>query len=99
MNYKTNLMIYIQNLYNKFYKKIIFFDSYLYKGIFFLFIGFLIGNLFGTFLNNFRIFIIYDGFIILIIVLIQEIISYLAYHSKKRKKLVNFDFTIVSHHM
>jgi hypothetical protein len=44
--------------------------------------GFLLGNVFGTFLNILRFFIPWDGFIILLILLILEGISYLTYHKK-----------------
>lgn len=47
--------------------------------IFLLFLGFICGNLFGTFLIFFRYYISWDGFIILLIILIIELINYLTY--------------------
>ena len=47
--------------------------------IFLLFLGFICGNLFGTFLNFFRYYINWDGFIISLIILIIEFINYLTY--------------------
>lgn len=58
--------------------------------IFLLFLGFICGNLFGTFLNFFRYYICWDGFIILLIILLIELINYLTYikifKSKKNNK-------------
>lgn len=49
-----------------------------------LFIGFLIGNLFGTFLNLIREFLVWDGLIGIFLVAVMEIFSYAAYHDKER---------------
>lgn len=84
MNYKTKLTLFIKNIHYKIEKKIIYFEIYITKYIFFLFLGFLLGNLFGSFLNIFRKLIIWDGFLILILLLIEEIISYLMYHPIKK---------------
>lgn len=51
-------------------------------GIFFLFVGFLLGNLFGTFLPLIRLFFPWDGFIVLIILFCVELISYIRYHKQ-----------------
>ena len=49
-----------------------------------LLLGFLVGNVFGTFLNTLRFFFIWDGFIIFILIGVLEILSYTAYHAKNR---------------
>jgi hypothetical protein len=51
-------------------------------GIFFLFVGFLFGNLFGTFLPLIRLFFPWDGFIVLIIIFVVELLSYRRYHKQ-----------------
>lgn len=53
------------------------------NAIFFLFLGFLFGNLFCTFLTNIRFFF-WDGFIILNFIFFLEIINYIVYHKKGR---------------
>jgi hypothetical protein len=50
-----------------------------------LFLGFLTGSIFATFLPFFRHFLLWDGFIILFILLWSEFISYVIYHKDDRK--------------
>lgn len=52
-----------------------------------LLIGFLIGNLFGTFLNTIRKHIMWDGAVILFLISIIEISNYNVYHYKNRSFL------------
>lgn len=47
-------------------------------------VGFLIGNLFGTFLNTIRSFIFWDGLIIFIILCIMELLNFILYNKAKR---------------
>lgn len=84
MNYNTKLSLFFINIEKYISKKMLFFEIYFAKGVFFLFFGFLLGNLFGSFLDIFRKLVIWDGFIVLIIILVQEFISYSIYKSKKR---------------
>lgn len=84
MNYNTKLSLFIINIGRSISKKMLFFEIYFAKGVFFLFFGFLLGNLFGSFLDIFRKLVIWDGFIVLLIILFQEFISYSIYKSKKR---------------
>lgn len=49
--------------------------------VLFLFIGFFIGNIFGTFLNWLREFIIWDGLLVFILLSFFEIISSIVYHN------------------
>lgn len=57
-------------------------------GIFFLFVGFVIGNLFGTFLPSIRIFFSWDGFIVIFLLFFIEFISYIRYQRKNRFFLI-----------
>ena len=59
---------------NSFFKEVFSF------ALFTLFFGFLIGNLFGTFLNTIRSFILWDGFIIFIILFIMEFYNCFLYN-------------------
>ena len=49
-----------------------------------LLIGFLIGNLFGTFLNTIRKHITWDGVIVFFLITFIEISNYNVYHNKNR---------------
>lgn len=59
------------------------FQSIVTVSIFALFLGFVCGNLFGTFLNYFRNFVSWDGFIISLTILVIEFISYLNFRYPK----------------
>ena len=70
-------------------RKIFFFKKVFSFALFSLFFGFLVGNLFGTFLNTIRSFIFWDGFIIFIIVFIMELLNCVLYNhffNKKKKQ-------------
>ena len=62
-------------------KKLKIFQNNFSFTIFFLFFGFLCGNIFGTFLNTIREIIFWDGFIIVIILVFMEVINYFFYFS------------------
>lgn len=72
--------------------------SMFYQGfsfsIFFLFLGFMCGNLFGTFLPFIRLWIAWDGLIITTLLLIIEGINYISFHCKRVNqvafRLLNF---------
>lgn len=81
MQLNTKLILFIQNILKQINKKIFFFKIYFATGSFFLFFGFLIGNLFGSFLNIFQKSIIWQGFIIILIILLVELVNYLMYHN------------------
>ena len=49
-----------------------------------LLMGFVIGNIFGTFLSLIRNFIVWDGLLIICFLFIFEIFNYAIYHSKER---------------
>nr|YP_009367552.1 hypothetical chloroplast RF20 [Pseudoneochloris marina]ARK14532.1 hypothetical chloroplast RF20 [Pseudoneochloris marina] len=79
MNSNTNFF----NLLNKInfnnQAKIKIFKKILTFSVFSLFLGFVCGNLFGTFLGYFRNYTNWDGFIIMTTILIIEFINYLNY--------------------
>ena len=66
-------IFYIQRK-NSFFKEVFSF------ALFTLFFGFLIGSLFGTFLNTIRFFIFWDGFIIFIIIFFMECYNFFLYN-------------------
>lgn len=73
--------------------KLLFIEKNFVIYIFLLFLGFICGNLFGTFLIFFRYYIYWDGFIILLIILLIEFINYLTYIKKfKIKNKIFFKF-------
>nr|YP_010732278.1 hypothetical chloroplast RF20 [Watanabea sichuanensis]WDY13192.1 hypothetical chloroplast RF20 [Watanabea sichuanensis] len=53
-----------------------------------LFIGFLTGNMFGTFLSSLRTYLPWDGWIVIMLVFSIEVCNYATYHSKNRQFLV-----------
>ena len=62
--------------------------------LFFLFSGFLFGNIFGTFLVFIRKFVPWDGLIITITIFVMEIISYFRYHNK-RNSIFNSKYRLI----
>nr|AYC63924.1 hypothetical protein Ycf20 [Flabellia petiolata] len=52
----------------------------------YFYLGFVLGNLFGTFLNFFRNKIIWDGAILFIIILIFETLNFFIYNRKLLNK-------------
>lgn len=95
MNLNTKLSLILNSIKKVLQGKILYFQIFFENSIFFLFLGFLCGNLFGSFLSISRELKIWDGFIILLIVLCIEIISYLIYRSTNRTSFFAFQFTIL----
>ena len=62
-------------------KKFDFFKKNFSISVLFLFIGFFIGNDFGTFLNWLRYFIVWDGLLVFALLFIFEIISSIVYQN------------------
>jgi hypothetical protein len=73
-------------------RKILRFQTLFIRSLVSLFLGFIIGSIFATFLPSLRHFFPWDGFIILIILSFSEFLSYVIYHRDKRKFLV-IEFT------
>lgn len=84
MNSNTKLIIVIQNFYEHASKKLTFFKIYFTNGLFFLFSGFLIGNLFGSLVNIFHKSIIWHGLVTILVLFFVEMTNYIIYHNKKR---------------
>ena len=62
--------------------------TFLPTTLFCLFLGFGVGNLFGTFLAGLRHFFHWDGFIILSLLGFIEITNYAIYHSKLERNIL-----------
>ena len=95
MKKKSTLLFFIKELKVSFYKKNLFFKEVFSFALFTLFFGFLIGNLFATFLNTIRSIVLWDGFIVLIIVATMEFLNFVLYtqtnllvQKKKKKEIV-----------
>jgi cytochrome c biogenesis protein CcdA len=84
MKIETRIVFFINKLKVYLKRKNSFFKEVFSFALFTLFFGFLIGNLFGTFLNTIRSFILWDGFIIFIILVIMEFLNFLLYNKAKR---------------
>ena len=92
MRSDTRLAIFLRRFSESFQEKFSFFQMSFSSAIFFLFSGFLGGNLFGTFLNGIRILIPWDGFIVALFLFFVELISYIRYHTEGRFFLVLWKF-------
>lgn len=90
-NFTNRIYILIKNIFFKFSKKSFFFnlkkiDKYFLAAACSLYFGFVIGNLFGTFLIFLRNTIIWDGMSLIFIILFLEIINSIIYNIKLKKK-------------
>ena len=81
---KTRLFILFNNYTSSLQRKILYLQDGFTKMLCLLFLGFLTGNLFGTFLNIIRGYLVWDGLIGIVLVSLMEIFSYAAYHAKHR---------------
>ena len=84
MKIETRIVFFINQLKVYLNSKFFFFKEVFSFALFTLFVGFLIGNLFGTFLNTIRYFIFWDGLIIFIILSIMELLNFILYNKAKR---------------
>jgi hypothetical protein len=92
MRSETRIARFLRNFSESFKEKFSFFQMSFSSAIFFLFSGFLGGNLFGTFLNAIRTLIPWDGFIVVSFLFFVEIISYIRYHNEGRFFLILWKF-------
>lgn len=83
MNSNTKFFRLISELVIQSREKLWVFQNIVTVSIFTLFLGFVCGNLFGTFLNYFRNFVSWDGIIISLTILVIEFINYLNFHINK----------------
>ena len=86
----TRIISFLRKSYFYVQRKNSFFKEVFSFALFILFFGFLIGNLFGTFLNTIRFFILWDGFIILMIICIMECYNCFLYNRFFKKIRENF---------
>ena len=84
MKIETRIVFFINQLKVYLNRKNSFFKEVFSFALFTLFVGFLIGNLFGTFLNTIRSFIFWDGLIIFIILFIMELLNFILYNKTTR---------------
>jgi sensor histidine kinase YesM len=68
-------------------KKIYRFQILFTLSLLWLFVGFVCGSLFATFLPFFREVFLWDGLIIMLLLSLSEFLSYLIYHVQGRKFL------------
>lgn len=88
MNPKSKIFCQLNKFHFQVKKKWEVFQNIVVTSIFFLFLGFIFGNLFGTFLDFFRSFLNWDGFIIIITICLIECINFLNYKKKEKSKLL-----------
>jgi hypothetical protein len=90
---ETRLIRIFEDIYLKIKERYFFFQTTFVIAIFFVFLGFLFGNLFGTFLQIIRHFIQWDGFIVTSLLVFIEILSYSIYHRTGRSFLFLWKFS------
>lgn len=81
---KTRLFDFFQQVLSIIQTRLVALQSNISFGLFFLFFGFLLGNLFGTFLQSIRLIFHWDGFIVGGVLFCIELLSYIMYHRKGR---------------
>lgn len=86
MKLETRFLFFFKQFFLVIKQKLFFFEKNFSIALFFLFLGFIFGNLFGTFLNKIRSYIVWDGFTILILIILFETISFFTYHKKHNLK-------------
>jgi Protein of unknown function (DUF565) len=78
----TNIYKFLEE---KWRRKIFRFRTLFIRSLLSLFIGFLIGSLFATFLPLLRQIFRWDGFILVFLLSLSEFLSYIIYHRDERK--------------
>ena len=84
MIFKSKLDTFVSQYIGSFQEKSLFVRKNFPRMLALLLFGFLVGNVFGTFLNTLRFLFIWDVFIILFLVGLLEIVNYNVYHAKNR---------------
>ena len=92
MKKNCRFFYFIESFWFQFKKKFFLFEKSFSLMLFCLFLGFIFGSIFGTFLNTLRYFFIWDGFIIFVLLTFFEFLNYIVYHAKKRLFLNIFYF-------
>ncbi len=79
MSFNQSRFSFLKTFFLKIFKKNEFVKSFFLNSFLFLFLGLFLGSLFGTFLDFPRSLGLWDGFIILFIIFICELINLLVY--------------------
>lgn len=82
MNYLTRFYFQFNNIIKHLNKKIIKLKQNFLLLLFFLFFGFLTGNLFGTLIENIKFIYLGNTLLIIIIILLTEFINFFSYNNK-----------------
>ena len=82
MIFKSKLDTFVSQYIDSLRKKYLFLQKNFPSMLALLLFGFLVGNVFGTFLNTLRFFFIWDVFIIFILIGLLESLNYTVYHTK-----------------
>ncbi len=91
MSIKNTSSFFLKEFFLKFFRKNQFFQIFFVNSFSFLFIGLFTGSLFGTFLDFPRSLGFWDGFIILLVLFICELINLFVYAYKlKFFKVINY---------
>lgn len=96
MNYLTRYYFQLNQFFQFLNQKIEKLKKNFLSFLFILFLGFFLGNLFGTLVDSIRILNIADSVLIFIIILLDEIINFIVYRANNKKrysaliKLYNF---------
>ena len=85
MTISTRIFRLYEQIKKPFENRILNLKSQFTQFLFFLLIGFLVGNIFGTFLTFLRKICIWDGFIIFLILLFVEITNFLTYSQSQNR--------------
>jgi hypothetical protein len=84
MIFKSKLDAFVSQYIGSVREKSLFFRKNFPSILALLLFGFLVGNVFGTFLNTLRVFFLWDVFIIFILIGLLEILNYNVYHARNR---------------
>ena len=82
MIFKSKLDTFVSQYLGSLRKKYLFLQKNFPSMLALLLFGFLVGNVFGTFLNTLRFFFIWDVFIIFILIGLLEVLNYTVYNAK-----------------
>jgi hypothetical protein len=87
MFFKTKLSRNINKIFYTLKERVLIVQNSFSLALFALFLGFLCGNLFGTFLDTLRIYFIWNGFVAFIILLFVETINFFIYRIPLAEKI------------
>lgn len=79
MFFKTRLSHYLVEVFSHFKIRFLNVQNTFSLALFFLFIGFLCGNLFGTFLDTLRLYFFWNGLVGVFLLFFVEIVNFLVY--------------------